>query len=158
MHKIGLFFLGFVLVLGACNHSYLLKKNYEIKNGAWAYADSLRFDFTVQDTNRLYNILLTVRHATDYSHQNLYTKIHTQFPDGSRLSKVLSLELADPSGKWQGTCNTKRCHLEIPIQEGAYFNKPGNYSIILEQFMRETPVKGIQHFTLSIKDTGQLRD
>ncbi len=157
MPKIVVFLFLLILVLGACKQRYLLKKSYEIKNGAWAYADSLHFDFSVQDTNRLYNILLDVQHAPDYSHQNLYTKIYTQFPDGSRLSKVLSLELADQSGKWQGTCNTKHCKLEIPIQEGAYFNKPGNYSIILEQYMRETPTKGVQRFTLSIEDTGQIR-
>lgn len=148
-------FLFFLFI--ACGPKYAVNKTYHLSNNEWTYADSLRFDFEIKDTLALYNLLLDVKHATDFSFQNLYTKIHTQFPDGTRLSKPVSLELADKIGTWQGNCNSKTCTLEIMIQEGAYFNKPGKYAVIVEQFMRENAVKGIQSVTLKVQATGEKR-
>ena len=128
--------------LTACGPKYAINKTYEIANSAWSYADSLRFEFEVADT-------VTV--------QNLYSRIHTQFPDGTRLSKPLSLELADKAGIWQGDCNSKSCTIEIPIQEGAYFNQAGKYVITVEQFMRDSVINGVQSVTLKVAEADQKK-
>ena len=158
MKKTGLLLYTFlVLLLTACVPKYALNKTYEISNGEWTYADSLRFEFEIADTVTLYNLLLDVKHSTEFGFQNLYTNIHTQFPNGTRLSKPLSLELADRAGIWQGDCNAKTCTIEIPIQEGAYFNQPGKYVITMEQFMRDSLVKGVQSVTLKLAEMGEQK-
>lgn len=141
--------------LTACGSKYAFKKTYNISDNQWTYADSLRFEFNIKDTVTLYNILLNVKHTTDFKFQNLYTRISTQFPNGTRLSKPLSLELADKTGVWQGNCNAKTCNIEIPIQEGAYFNQPGDYVITIEQFMRDSVITGVQSVTLKVAETGE---
>ncbi|MDX1942382.1 MAG: gliding motility lipoprotein GldH [Saprospiraceae bacterium] len=148
-------FLSFILL--ACGPKYVIDKTYDITNNEWTYADSLRFEFEIQDTLKLYDLILELKHSTDFGYQNLYTQIHTTFPDGMRLSKPVSLEIANPAGEWQGKCNSKSCAIEIPIQQGAYFNQIGAYSIVLEQYMRENPIKGVQSLTLKVQETGALR-
>ncbi len=150
--KKSLLFIFLSIVLASCGSKSIIDKTYDIANNEWIYADSLRFEFEITDTVRLYDLVIELKHATDYSYQNLYTQIQTQFPDGQRLSKPLSLELANAAGEWQGRCNANSCTVKIPIQQGAYFNQPGKYVITLEQFMRENPVKGVQSVTLKVQE------
>lgn len=147
----------FLFFLTACGPKYAINKTYEIVNSAWSYADSLRFEFEIADTVTIYDLSLDVKHATDFGFQNLYTRIHTQFPDGTRLSKPLSLELADKAGIWQGDCNSTSCTIEIPIQEGAYFNQAGKYVITVEQFMRDSVINGVQSVTLKVAEASQKK-
>lgn len=147
-----------VIALSACGPDYLIDETYDIPNDQWVYEDSVRFDFTIEDTLELYDLTLELKHTTGYPYQNLYTKIHTYFPDGQRLSKPVSLELANAAGEWRGNCNAETCTTPIPIQTGAYFNQPGNYTIVVEQFMRESPVNGVQSLTLKVRDTGKQRE
>lgn len=149
--------VSYFLLLVACSQNYIFNKKYDIANNNWTYADSLRFDFEIKDTFALYNLILNVKHTTDFNSQNLYTRIHTQFPDGQRLSKPVSLELADKTGVWQGDCNAKTCTLEIPIQEGTYFNQVGNYTIVIEQFMRDSVIRGVETIALRVEETGEKR-
>jgi len=145
-------------MLSACGGpDYVLNETHELPDNHWSYEDSIRFDFTIADTLQLYDLVLELKHSTDYAYQNLYTKIHTHFPDGQRLSKPVSLELANAAGQWQGNCNDEICTTPIPIQTGAYFNQSGDYTIVVEQFMRENPVNGVQSLTLKVRDTGRQR-
>jgi gliding motility-associated lipoprotein GldH len=145
------------LLFAACGPKYAINKTYDIPDNQWTYADSLRFEFAVNDTTTLYNLLLEIKHSTDFSTQNLYTQIHTQFPNGMRLSKPVSLELANKIGIWQGDCNSKSCTMKIPIQEGAYFNQAGNYIITIEQFMRDSVINGVQSVTFKVLETRKIK-
>lgn len=145
------------LILFACGPTYVIDKTYDIANNEWTYTDSLHFEFEIKDTLKLYDLIIELKHSTDFAYQNLYTQIHTTFPDGMRLNKPVSLEIANPAGEWQGKCSSKSCTIEIPIQQGAYFNQIGNYAITLEQYMRENPVKGVQSVALKVQETKQSR-
>lgn len=145
------------LILLACGPKYVINKTYYIADNEWTYADSLRFEFEIKDTLKLYDLIIELKHSTDFAYQNLYTQIHTTFPDGMHLNKPVSLEIANPAGEWQGKCNSKSCRIEIPIQQGAYFNQIGVYRIVLEQYMRENPVKGVQSVALKVQATNQSR-
>jgi gliding motility-associated lipoprotein GldH len=146
-----------LLAFAACGRDYVCRHNESIDDEQWAYEDSLRFAFHIEDTARIYELSLTVVHSPDYSFQNLYVRIHTQFPDGHRLSEQVSLELADKAGQWLGRCRGESCRLQIPIQPRAYFEQAGPYNIIIEQYMRQSPLPGVRGFQLAIKDTREIR-
>lgn len=150
-------FFALILLFTACGSDYVLKEKKEFSSEGWTYADSLQFKVDISDTLKIYNLFLEVRHSTEYSFQNLYTQIHTQFPKGQRIKEVVSLELADKAGVWFGNCNSEYCTILIPIQEGAFFNIPGSYQFTLEQFMRKDPLPGVQSITFMIEDTGVSR-
>jgi gliding motility-associated lipoprotein GldH len=144
--------------LGSCKQSVVYEETFEIDpQQGWPYADSLTYAFSIADTQQLYNLYLTLDHLVDYPYQNLYINIRTVFPDGKDLAQVLSLELSDKQGFWQGDCNSEDCELRIPIQEEAYFNQPGDYRIVVEQYMRTDSLRGLQSIGLQLEKTGETR-
>ena len=151
------FFLFTITTLISCGPNFIYENEQIISDNNWEYQDSLNFQFEIADTNKLFNIFLDVEHSVDYGFQNLYTQIHTVFPSNDRITEMLSLELADKAGQWFGDCSSEFCTLRIPIQEGAFFNQAGNYSITVEQFMRKNPLEGVKSIAIRIEDTSQTR-
>lgn len=145
----------FGLFITACGHRTVYSEHHALPESGWTYADSLNFSVEIVDTLRLYDLIIDLVHQKDYPFQNLYTRIHTTFPDGKRLTQVLSLELAGKTGKWEGRCSGSRCRLSLPIQKKAYFNQSGNYAFTIEQYMRVDSLKGIQSLGLRVTDQGE---
>ena len=154
---LSLFMLLQLLGFSSCGPNYHYSETTDLQNEEWSYDQVLEFEFPISDTLQIYNLILDITHDVDYPFQNLYTRISTHFPSGEQINKTLSLELANKAGQWQGKCGRQYCHLKIPIQEGAYFNVPGNYKISLEQFMRINPTQGIRQIALHIEETENRR-
>ncbi len=150
--------LGLVLLISSCGPNYQFSESIDIPAESWTYDNVVDFDFQIEDTLQIYNLILDVTHHQDYPYQNLYTRIGTYFPSGQDLTKVLSLELANKAGSWQGKCSGKYCSVQIPIQQGAYFNAAGAYKIRLEQFMRKDPIPGIKNISFHIEKTENRRE
>ncbi len=145
-------------VFSACSPGTLVKESQDVQDGVWTYADSLQFQVAIEDTSRLYDISLLVKHDKSYAYQNLYVKVHTRFPSGKILSPSVSLEVADKSGQWLGKGSGKTCRVEIPIQQNAYFEEKGVYTFTLEQYMRVDSLPGIRSIGLHVRDIGPKRD
>ena len=149
----GIIFLFFI----GCGPNYIFQKKYNLSNQQWMYQDTLNFEVVIKDTTAIYNIFLNVEHHVEYPKQNLYALIYTKFPLGERLKEQVSLELANKMGRWNGDCSGNWCQVQIPLQEGAFFNQTGSYTFTVEQFMRINPLSDIKSVSLSIEDTGQRR-
>ena len=156
-------FIGLTLAI-ACfitscgKEKVIFEKEYDIKNEAWLYPDTLNFAFDITDTTAIYDIVLTIEHTPQYSMQNVYTNIYTKFPKGERIKQLLNIDLADNTGTWLGKCNSASCGYSINIQENAFFNSVGQHVITLEQFMRVEALAGIKNISLKIVDKGLKRD
>ncbi|NRA52348.1 MAG: gliding motility lipoprotein GldH [Phaeodactylibacter sp.] len=149
--------LSSLLLLFACGPDFIYDELQEIDGQGWAYAQPVRFDFDIADTAALYNLWLEVDHSTEYKTQNLYTRIQTGFPDGNKSEETVSLELADKSGAWYGSCDQSKCLLKVPLQMNTYFNQPGNYSMVIEQFTRIDSLEGVSSLRLMVEPTGQTK-
>lgn len=142
--------LGFFVLLG-CQPRAVLNEKWVFDNQQWSNADTLDFKVSIPDTTTRYDLLLDLKHSPGFSNQNFYIRIYTRFPDGQRLDKLVSLELADKAGVWFGRCNKKSCRLRIPIQENAWFNQPGDYLFTLEQYSRMDPLPGVHQLGMIIR-------
>ena len=141
----------------SCGEHYVFEKTYELEKGAWSYDNTLDYTFEITDTTKIYNLLLEVGHSVDYGFQNCYFKIYTLFPSGERTDQVLSIDLADGIGRWQGDCGGQSCSVLVDIQKQAFFNALGQHTITLEQYMRKNPLKGIESLSIRLEDTGRSR-
>lgn len=148
---------GFLFLLSSCDPNFIYNQKFEIPQETWTYTDTLDFSFNIPDTANIYNIYLEIDHSVEFPKQNLYVLIYTQFPSGERIREMVSLELCNQAGYWFGDCNSKTCSLNIPIQEGAYFNQKGDYRITLEQYSRKDKLEGIKSLALKIEETKNLR-
>jgi gliding motility-associated lipoprotein GldH len=143
----------------ACNKEEILfEKEYPCQNGTWQHKDTLDFAFDIADTMALYDIVLTVKHRTDYAYQNIYTQIFTKFPAGERTKQLVNIDLADNTGKWNGTGSGKTREYDVDIQQNAFFNQAGKHVITLEQFMRTESLAGIESVALRLVDKQVKRD
>jgi len=145
------------LIITSCGPNYTYENKQEYSEEGWAFKDSLQLDFEVTDSATIYNLHLIIEHSTSFSYQNFYSRIHTVFPEGQRVSEQVSLELAGKGGVWLGDCSSSACTLDIPIQQGVFFNQVGHYQLIIEQFSRMDPLKGIQSIHLALEETGEKR-
>lgn len=139
------------LAFFACEPKAHFQQSYSFENDTWPYADTLNFTFQITDTTDLFNIALDVDHATTFPFQNLYVQFHTAFPSGLRLSKLVSLELANKAGVWFGRCNADDCQVRIPLQNDAFFNELGEYTITVEQYTRKQDLPGVSSVGLAIE-------
>jgi gliding motility-associated lipoprotein GldH len=146
-------------VITACGkEKVIFEKEYPIQNQKWTYADTLDFSFDIADTMAIYDIVLEVKHSMAYPMQNIYTQIYTKFPTGERVKQLLSLDLADNTGKWEGDCSGNNCDFTLKLQENAFFNIAGKHIITLEQYTRELSLPAIERIGLKIVDKGIKRD
>ena len=143
--------LGVCMLLAGCNgEKVLFTELAGIGGDGWAYSDSIRFSFDVSDTSQVYRLQLEVAHDPEYAWENVYVRILTAFPDDSVKTDILSLELSDGAGAWQGQCSGSTCRLGIPLQARVRFPMPGTYGLTFVQHMRQEVVPGIDGFRLSV--------
>lgn len=142
----------------ACGSNYSFEERRGIAEASWTYADSLQYDFQINDSLQIYNLHLVVEHTDDFPFENLYVRLHTIFPDGNRLSEVVSLQLSDDVDRWLGSRRGDTYQLDIPIQQGAYFNQVGAYQLVVEQFSRREQLSGVQAITFALEKTDNQRE
>jgi len=145
------------LLLISCGESYVFEKTYKIEKGAWKYDNTLDYAFEVTDTNKIYNLLLEVSHSIDYSYQNCYLKIYTKFPSGNKTDYLLSVDLADGIGLWQGDCSGESCTTLFDIAKQTTFKELGQHTITLEQYMRKDPLTGIESLAIKLEEVNSRK-
>jgi len=145
------FFLAAFIFLTSChNEKILYSKSEEIGKDGWAFNDPITFSFTAEDTTQAYDLNLEITHDKNYSWQNLYVEIETKFPGDSLKTDVLSLELSDGIGGWEGRCQGKTCRILIPLRRHFRFPLPGEYGLTFVQDMRQDLVPGIHGLGLTV--------
>ncbi len=144
-----LLFLVIPLMFAACNNKEVYNHTYTLDD-VWSYADSLVFDYNIQDTLMPYDVVLTVQHSDEYAYENLYIQASTLFPDGKLVTNPVSIELANDQGQWVGKCSWQICTAEIEMASHAYFPVQGAYRLVLKQFSRMESLEGLASIQLQI--------
>jgi gliding motility-associated lipoprotein GldH len=139
------------LVLFACGESFHYEKIYTPPGEIWSYEEPLIFDFSIPDTASRYTFYLDLIHSVDYPYQNLYTRIVTQYPEQEPKTDILSLELSNDLGLWEGKCRSNYCRVRIPLQTRAVFENPGDYQLSFEQHTRQDSLSGLRSIALRIQ-------
>ena len=140
----------------SCGPNKLAEAKINVEDG-WHDGEQLSINFNSTDSSQVYDLVLDVKHSTEYAFQNLYIKVTNDLPDGSGNERIVSLELADKKGKWEGKCSGKKCTAEIPLQERFYFPQVGDYTITVEPYMRTEVVEQLISVQLSVVENESLR-
>lgn len=139
-----------ILIFSSCDGDYYSYRK-EIPDGNWPYGLILDFPFEINDTSHQFDLLIDVEHAVSFANSNLYVKIGTWFPNGEAKNDIVSFNLANRFGIWEGRCGSDHCVAEILLQKSVSFKDIGIYRIDLEQYSREEVVRGIKSLTLRLK-------
>ncbi len=121
--------------------------------GDWTYQDKLESTITVSDTLINYDLALKLNHSKEFGFQNIYLDIQTVFPDGKKVSKPLSLQVATSAGIWNGKCNSKDCEIVFSLQDNFKFKDLGDHQFTIGQYSREDKLEGINSVELLLFET-----
>lgn len=143
--------LALLIVVSSCTKGAFYQSSEAPANGVWTYDAPLSFDFDIQDTLARYDFYLDVKHSIDYPFQNLYVKVITEHPQTPPQEDVVSLELANKLGLWEGKCANEKCKIRIPLQTNARFNEIGPYALRFNQYTRTDTLNGVLEMALSIQ-------
>ena len=141
--------------LASCESGLVYHHKATIEDGVWSYSDILDYQIDVKDTSDYYELFVKIIHSPEFSYENLYTKITTEFPDGNKLSDVVSFQLANKMGLWLGKCNSKKCVNELILQDRFRFKETGKHILYLENYSREE-LNGIMALELKLYNIDQM--
>jgi gliding motility-associated lipoprotein GldH len=151
-HLLSRFFITFltISVLASCGPDYLFEAQQDIRDSQWAYADTLNFQFEVRDTTSRCDFFLDFDYAEDFPFQNIYLKLSTLYPNGKRLSKMRSFDLFDAQGRALGKGSGAGLRLRTSLQDNAFFNQTGPYTVTVEQYTRREALPGVRSVGLAV--------
>jgi gliding motility-associated lipoprotein GldH len=143
--KRSLLFLALCFGISACNWTTgVFEKNIAFKDHEWPSSQKLDIAFDISDTVSLYNIYIVIRHTDAYHFNNMYIRATVKEP-GETQERTGDYDLAfATNGKgWIGTAMDDIYDVRLIIQPKTRFKKAGTYHIMLEQLMREDPLKNV---------------
>ena len=136
---------GLLGLLTACDPNRVFEENTDFPKYSWDVQQKPAFTFAIEDTAARYDIYFNVRHASAYGYYNLYVKHTLKGPKGPvgppLLHQMLLMDpkTGEPRGSGTGDIYDHQI-LALPQQR---FNRAGNYTLTLEQFMRQDQLPGL---------------
>lgn len=141
-----LFFLFFVPILAmqACVDQNVKVDTYEkIPKNNWTYINPIKATVNVTDSTQAYNIYVNFRHTADYKYANIWLRFHIIGPNQKDVPMRQEFQLAMPDGQWLGTGSGNLFTYQLIYKENYKFASVGKYTLIVEQNMRDNPLKEI---------------
>lgn len=146
------FFFSCALIFLSCKPIDVYEKNTVIRDHAWKSAFAASGTFSISDTLSYYNIYLVLRHTDAYRYNNIWLNIGLQPPGDSLYVQRTDIRLGTDAGGWEGTGLNDIWELRKLLNgEPQRFKKPGIYSYVIRQAMREDPLKGVMSVGLRIE-------
>ena len=144
------------VLLGSCTRTDLFEKNISFPKHQWDYANKPTISFDITDTVSYYNVFLVVRHTDAYHYNNLWIRMKSIAPgDSASSTQQFDLPLASQTG-WMGTgMDDIYEHRILLFRRPVKFMFQGNYTITLEQVMRQNPLEEIMNVGIRLEKVRQ---
>jgi gliding motility-associated lipoprotein GldH len=138
------------LCLSTCITVDLYEKTVSLPDHEWKSDNKPEFNFNITDTTSRYQAFFVIRHTEKYSYKNIWINLYSQ-PPGDTLHKApYEIQLAINEKGWLATgmddIYEHREKLTQPVKL-----KAGTYKLILENIMREDPLKEVLNVGIRIE-------
>lgn len=147
------FFLFLTLFLNACDSDRVYEENADFQELKWLPGDSLVFDFSIQQASLPYDLLYDIRYSVNYPYYNLYVKHSLKDSAGHVLdTQLMNMNIFDPkTGVPKGSGLGDIFDYRILFLKDYSFPYTGKYKLVVRQYMRDEPLKGIEAFGLRVE-------
>ncbi|PNQ75436.1 gliding motility lipoprotein GldH [Hanstruepera neustonica] len=125
-----------LLVVFSCDSNRVYDVYKSLPN-EWHKDSVVSFKINPPDTINPYNLFVNLRNNNDYQFSNLYLIVEMNFPHGRTIKDTLQYKMAEPNGELLGTGFTDVKENKLWYKEGVVFNEAGQYTIKIQQAMRE---------------------
>lgn len=138
--------------LFACNDPQaIVDKNTAFKNHRWTYVNKIKVDVEITDEKVAYNLFMNFRHTPDYKYSNIFVLIRESGPGQKLVTRRHEFKLANPDGEWLGSGSGNLFSYQFPIKTNYKFPKKGIYRMVIEQNMRDNPLKEVSDAGLRVE-------
>lgn len=133
------------LIFASCDDNRIYDVYKSLPN-EWHKDSVVTFNIKAPDSINPYNLFINLRNTNDYKFNNLYLIVEMHFPHGKIVKDTLQYRMAEPNGEFLGTGFTDVKENKLWYKEGVVFNENGQYTIKIQQAMREnSQVKGVEN-------------
>ena len=139
--------IGTIVMFISCNNNVVFENYKTFENQTWNADSNVVFVYSASDTTSQNQIVIKIRHTTDYEFQNLFLFVKDTKTD------TLELLLANKEGEWLGKGVGDVREVEFVYRKDKAFPKKGNFTFETEQAMRYGEFEKIQHLN-NIKAIG----
>ena len=138
--------------LDACTTVDLYEKTVSIPGHEWKSSYKPEFDFTIKDTTAFYQAYLVIRHTEKYNYNNIWLNYYFQAPGDTLRKGSSEFQLATNEKGWLGTGMDDIYEHRIKLTANAEkVKRTGTYKFILENIMREDPLKEVLNVGIRIE-------
>ncbi|MFV0505508.1 MAG: gliding motility lipoprotein GldH [Bacteroidales bacterium] len=145
----------FCICFNSCRKNVYFSSATVFDREQWKATEIATFTIDVKDCTQPYDINLLIRNSGRYSFANLWIFLTTVDPDNNISKEKFNCKLAREDGKWLGRRSAGHFDNTIPYKTNYKFNKPGKYTLSLEQGMRIDPLPGISVVGIQVIFTEQ---
>jgi gliding motility-associated lipoprotein GldH len=132
-----------ILVMAGCNTSNLIDTNVEMDQRNWSYAEKVKAAVGIKDNTKAFTLKFKLRHTADYRYSNIYILMHLSGPGLAKVTRRYEYKLAESDGQWLGKGSGNLYTYVLPLLSEYHFPQSGNYTIEIEQNMRDNPLREI---------------
>lgn len=138
----------------SCSSNTVYSEFHPVADEGWNRDSVSAFTFHISDTSALYQMRLYIRHKETYPYQNIWLFVS----DSSRHiapNDTLLFYLANDRGEWLGQGKNGIVEMPMLYQEQRQFADTGTYTILVQQAMRDTILRGIDNIGFELLKYGE---
>lgn len=141
-------------VLLSCGSNTVYSEFKDIDSEGWNRDSICAFTFHIDDTAATYQMRLYIRHRETYPYQNIWLFVSDSSYE-TMPKDTLLFYLANDRGEWLGQGKNGIVEMPMLYQEQRLFADTGDYTIYIQQAMRDTFLKGIENVGFELLKYGQ---
>jgi gliding motility-associated lipoprotein GldH len=143
-----------LLIIGittlGCNTNNLVDVSVGMPKRNWSYINTVKADVDIKDISKAYSIYFKLRHTADYRYSNVFVLLHIKDPHNKIQTKRYEYKLARSDGQWLGSGSGNLFTYKLDLLSNYHFPEKGKYEFIIEQNMRDNPLKEISDAGLTV--------
>ena len=147
---VSLFFVG-IFLLVSCNNFRVYNKYNDIEDHTWDKDSVCFFSYNAEDTINHYDVLLNIRHNSEFRFQNLWLFTVSTDPNGNIAKDTLECYLYNQLGEPLGQDYFFVYEMPLFYMQNIKFPIKGEYKFEIYQAMRDSLLTGIESIGLTIQ-------
>ena len=140
-----------VFAITSCTTADLYEKTVAIPEHEWKSDFKPEFEFSITDTNSLYQAFFVIRHTEQYNFKNIWVNYYFQPPADTLHKESREFQLATNEKGWLGTGMDDIYEQRVKLSTYPGKLKAGTYKFILENIMREDPLKHVLNVGIRVE-------
>lgn len=146
----GLLVIGLLMLLTSCSTDTVYSQFVAIPSGEWQVDSAMVFDYTIDDAQPDYRMVVYVRHTERYPYQNMWL-----FIDNGARRDTIEFYLADDRGQWLGNRHHGFIEMPVLLEDNYHFPDTGSYHLSIQHGMRDSLLRGVMDVGVEISRNGQ---